>query len=255
MSSLCRARTGMATVVALLTFALSSPLSVTAQEQVFDGQTLAAQEQIPALAPDPSPSWEEASGYQSVEASRVDMAVAVAPVAVSGDPAVEANRVLTAQQALVAGDLGSMQEEALLAVVATSSSWDEVSGYRSVEVSRATAAFPATLTALSNQVPSDARWAPAGAIAPGSPDGAFRVLIAKQALLTGDLGSLQEAALLALVAASMSWDETSGYGELEASRAMSPYNLPAACDLGAALATGTRAETAHLATIPLPIGC
>ena len=45
--------------------------------------------------------------------------------------------MLIAQQALQAGDLGSMQEEALFAVVAASSSWDETSGYGSVEASRA----------------------------------------------------------------------------------------------------------------------
>jgi hypothetical protein len=37
-------------------------------------------------------------------------------------------------------------------------SWDETSGYASVEASRALAAAPAT---LSNQVPADVRWAPA----------------------------------------------------------------------------------------------
>ena len=41
-----------------------------------------------------------------------------------------------AQQALLAGNLGSLQEEHILAMVAASPSWDATSGYASVEASR-----------------------------------------------------------------------------------------------------------------------
>ncbi len=64
------------------------------------------------------------------------------------------DRVLAAQQALQSPDLGSLQEEALFAVVAAGSSWDETSGYGSVEASRATIGHPATST---TQVSSDVR--------------------------------------------------------------------------------------------------
>ena len=144
MSTLRWSRTGISTFVATLTVALASQLSVTAQEQVIRGQTLAAAEQVPALAPDPGPSWEEASGYQSVEASRVDMAMAIgtAADAASGYRSVEATRVLVAQRALEAGNLGSMQEDALRAVVEVAPSWDETSGFGAVETGRAANSAP-----------------------------------------------------------------------------------------------------------------
>src|SRR5215212_4918382 len=48
---------------------------------------------------------------------------------------------------------------------------------------------------------------------------AARALAAKRALLSGDIGSLQEDRLLAFVAATPSWDATSGYESVEAIRA------------------------------------
>jgi hypothetical protein len=72
-------------------------------------------------------------------------------------------QVVAAQQALQAGDLGSMQEEALLAVVSASTAWD---GPRSADA----------VTAR-------------------------RVLAAQHALASAELGSLQEEALTAIVAA------------------------------------------------------
>ena len=235
MPTLRWSRTGISTFVAILAFALSSQLFVTAQEQVVEGQTLAAEEQVPALAPDPGPSWEEESGYLSVEASRVDMVMTAGTTtdSASGYRSVEATRVLIAQRALEVGNLGSMQEDALRAVVAVAGSWDETSGYGAVEASRAATTLP---------TPS---------IAPGSLDDAKRALVAQHALLSPDLGSLQEEALMAIVAASTVWDETSGYGTVEANRAVNP--APLADTLQQAVAIGTRAETAHLATIPLPI--
>jgi hypothetical protein len=47
---------------------------------------------------------------------------------------------LAAQRALLSGDMGSMQEDRLLAIVAAAPSWDDTSGYASVEASRAAAA-------------------------------------------------------------------------------------------------------------------
>ena len=72
-------------------------------------------------------------------------------------------RVVTAQEALQAGDLGSLQEEALLTLVTTSMSPLEPRGADAVT--------------------------------------ARRVLVAQQALASTDLGSLQEEALTAIVAA------------------------------------------------------
>jgi hypothetical protein len=130
--------------------------------------------------------------------------------------------------------------------------WDETSGYGSLEASRATIGHPASTT----QVPSDVRWAPARVIVPGSSVEMVRVLAAQHALESNDLGSMQEEALFAVVAGSSSWDETSGYGSLEASRAANALpDVPAASmspdSIPAALASGQRAESAHLATVLL----
>src|SRR5215207_3169282 len=102
MSTIHRSRNlvvGLATVVAVT---LLAPLAVTAEEEVAD------------LAPVAAPAV--------VGTSVEDVGV---------------TRVLAAQSALHSGDLGSMQEEALFAIVAAAPSWDESSGYGSVEASRA----------------------------------------------------------------------------------------------------------------------
>ena len=175
-----------------------------------------------------------------------DHVTALAPVAApsvedtSADNVRAATRAIAAQRALLTGDIGSMQEERLLAIVAAAPSWDDTSGYGSVEASRATIGHPATSTTdevallaqfraiertlslslgVPPQVSADVRWAPARAIAPDSEAAATRVLAAEQALQSHDLGSGQEEVLLAVVATSASWDETSGYGSVEASRA------------------------------------
>jgi hypothetical protein len=77
------------------------------------------------------------------------------------------------------------------------------------------AAEPATIT---NQVPSDARWAPERVAAPATSTEASRMIAAQRALQSGDLGSMQEEALAALVASNVSWGATSGYDALEANR-------------------------------------
>ena len=68
-------------VVTVCTFALSAPIAVTADDQVIgDEQIIAAQEPVPALAP-AVPSWDESSGYGSVEANRAAASALLAPVA------------------------------------------------------------------------------------------------------------------------------------------------------------------------------
>jgi hypothetical protein len=165
MSTIHRSRSlvfGIATVFALT---LLAPVAVTAEEEVAD------------LAP-----------------------VAAPAVVGTSVEDVRATRVLAAEQGLERGDLGSMQEEALFAIVAAAPSWDESSGYGSVEASRAANAMPAAPTT-------------------GTSAEQTRVLAAQQALQSQDLGSVQEEALIMVVAAGQSWDQTSGYGSVEASRA------------------------------------
>ena len=110
-----------------------------------------------------------------VGAQEKDHALAMAPTS-----SVEARRVVAAQQALQAGDLGSMQEEALLAVVAAGTSWDDTCGYGVVKASR--------------------------------------VFAAQRALESADLGSMQEEALTAVVAAGIPEDEASVSDTLQPTR-------------------------------------
>jgi hypothetical protein len=237
---------GLATVV---TVTLLAPLAVNAEEEVAD------------LAPVAAPATVGTSAEE-----------------------VRATRVLVAQHALQRGDLGSLQEDALYAIVAAAPSWDAASGYGIVEAGRA-----ANSALLAPAGPSwdqtsgygavEASRATIGSPATSSPSEQTRVLAAQRALQGGDLGSLQEEALLAVVAAGQSWDDTSGYGVVEASRAANalpvvpgaittqvpadarwapastsgPESSRAASrdDLPVALGTGTRSESVHLATIAL----
>ncbi len=134
---------------------------------------------------------------------------------------------------LVAPAAVRAQEESFSAAPALPS-WDETSGYASLETSRAINALPAAPTAVTSLVPADVRWAPEQAIAPMSPAKANRAIAAQRALLSVDLGSMQEEALTIVV---------------EVSVAASPASLPEY--LAAALASGERGESAHLATVPL----
>jgi hypothetical protein len=175
MRTIHRSRTIFSAVAAVLVFALAAPIAVNADDEV-----IAAEEQVLAAAP-AAPSWDETSGYGSVEASRA---------AVS--------------ELLAAG---------------AAPSWDVTSGYGSVEASRADLS----------------------------------------ALLSGGVISGQAEALALAAAAAESWDETSGYGSVEASRAaasarLTPIAAPSTCAdyIPSALASGRRAESMHLATVPLP---
>jgi len=107
-------RTTISAFVTVLTLALSAPSAVPAQEQVIaDEQVLAAEERAPALAP-AVPSWDESSGYGSVDES------------------------CAALITMVSGEVVSGQEQVLAMVAVAAKSWDETSGYGSVEASRAT---------------------------------------------------------------------------------------------------------------------
>jgi hypothetical protein len=112
------------------------------------------------------------------------------------------------------GGLGSSMEETILSLAPAAPSWDQTSGYGTVEAIRALRALPSA-GGITTQVPSDVRWAPV---------------------------------------AAASWDATSGYGVVEAVRAARAISIaPASAEyLAAALARGDRAESAHLATIALP---
>jgi hypothetical protein len=97
---------GIATVLALT---LLTPVAVSAQEEV-----AVTAEEVVVLAP----------------------VVAPAVVSTSGED-VRTTRALAAERALQSGDIGSLQEDRLLAIVAAAPSWDATSGYGSVEASRA----------------------------------------------------------------------------------------------------------------------
>jgi hypothetical protein len=90
-----------------------------------------------------------------------------------------------------------MQEDALTAIVATGKSWEEITGSDPPKASRATIGQPARSSAAETS----------------------RVAAAQQALLSGDLGSMQEEALAAVVAASTTPDEASVDDALAADRA------------------------------------
>jgi hypothetical protein len=182
MSTIHRFRPAVSVLVTVLTFALSAPITVDAEEQVVaEEQILAAEEQIPALAAVAGPSWDESSGYGSVEASRAAIghddgvseygptgheasaAMGLSWDEMSGYGSVEASRAEVS--ALLSGELISGRDQALAFAAAAAMLWDETSGYGSVEASRAAAS---------------ALYAPV---------------------------------------AGPSWDDTSGYGSVEESRA------------------------------------
>jgi hypothetical protein len=249
MSTMPQSRRRYVSIIAVLALTLVTPLAVNAQEEVSD------------LAPVAAPA--------AVGTSAED---------------VRAIRALAAEHALQSGDIGSLQEDALVAIVAAAPSWDATSGYGSLEAGRgATAALLApagpSWDEASGYGAVEASRATIGYPAARTPSEQTRVLAAQQALHSPDLGSLQEEALRAVVAAGQSWDATSGYGSVEASRAAyampvvpaaSTTQVPADARwapartsgqasasaasseyLPVALGTGTRSESVHLATIAL----
>jgi len=189
MSTSRRTRITIPTFGAVLLFVLAAPAAVNAEDEV-----ITAADQILAAAP-AALSWDETSGYGSVEASRAAasalLAAGTAPSwdDTSGYGSVEASRA--AVSALLSGEVISDQEQALAFAAAAATLWDATSGYGSVEASRAANALAAAPAAFASQVPSDVRWAPARAL---------------------------EHAMDPLVTAAIAWDATSGYGAVEASR-------------------------------------
>ena len=136
MFTLHRPPTVIPAFVAILTFALSAPIAVQARDPMLaEKPVLAAEDQVPALAPAEA-SWDETSGYRSVEASRATI----------GHPTASTNDALPA-----ALERGTRAESAVLwsilqqqdAVVATSDDrianalfGDESCGDGSVEAPR-----------------------------------------------------------------------------------------------------------------------
>jgi hypothetical protein len=213
MSTTNRSRTAISVFAAMFTVTLSTPLMVHAEDQI-----IGAENQVIALAPVAGPSWDETSGYGVVEAIRATI----------GHPApsttLEQTRMAAAQRALLTGDIGSLQEERLLAIVAAPS-WDATSGYGSVEASRAANALPAA--------PAESTTAEE-----------TRALAAQQQVQSYDAGSLQEEALLGVVVTGASWDATSGYGSAEASRATIGHPATSTTDETALLAQFRAVELA-----------
>jgi hypothetical protein len=127
-------RTILSAVIATLTLALCAPVAVNAEEEA-----ITAQEQVLAAAPAPA-SWDETSGYGSVEASRAASSTLLAPSSppswdeASGYASVEASRA--EMSVLLSGELISGEEQALAIAAAAAKTWDETSGYGSVEASR-----------------------------------------------------------------------------------------------------------------------
>jgi hypothetical protein len=229
MSLMQRSRSRVVALATLFACTLLAPVAVSAQEEL----VVTTQEDVAVLAPVTAPAVGSTSGDdgQTLYAA--------------------------AERALLSGDIGSMQEEHLRAIVAAAPSWDETSGYAAVEASRATIGSPAASTSTEQT----------------------RLFAAQQALLSPDLGGLQEEALAAVVSAGQLWDETSGYRSVEAGRAAnaipvattpSTTQVPAgvrwapAGTIGpesssavspdyllAALGTSMRSEPVHLATIAL----
>jgi hypothetical protein len=243
MFTIHHSRTTIFAFATVLTLALSAPSAVIAQDQVIaDEQVLAAEEQTPVLAP-AVPSWDETSGYGAVEASRATIghdavrgfggtgheasaAMGRSWDALSGYGSVEASRA--AVSTMLSGEGISDQEQALaFAAAAAATLWDATSGYGSVEASRAANALPAASTTFTSQVSPDVRWAPAPAIAP-----------------------VPEDALRAVVDAVIAWDETSGYGAVEATRATASALL--APDAGPAWLAASRTAAARQAAPAFP---
>ena len=194
--------TAIPAFAAMLMVALSAPIAGHAQDL-----PLPAEEQ--ALAPAAIPG--------SSVTTQVSGDVRWAPAGtIAPSASVEASRVSTAQQALLSPSLGSLQEEALMAVVATAMTWDQTSGYGVVEALRAE---PDVSVAPAAGTTADA--------ASGFGSGAVnRVTNAEHALDAGDLGSLQEDALTAIVATGSSGTKSAAMGR---SRPVEPRSGTRSC--------------------------
>ena len=122
MSTIQQSRRRFSGIIAALAFTLLAPVAVTAEEEVA------------ALAPVPAPSVDDTSADAARVAARAlaaqnalqsgdigSMQEDALFAIVAGSMTAEQTRVLTAQRALQSPDLGSMQEETLSAIVDASS--------------------------------------------------------------------------------------------------------------------------------------
>jgi hypothetical protein len=132
MSTIHRYRSAFLALAALLAVALVAPVAAQVEDQ-----SLAA---APA-----GPSWDETSGYGSVEASRAaapEAALGASWDETSGYARVERTRAEVS--ALVFGELIAGQDPAVALAVTDATLWDETSGYGAVEESRAENSMPTT---------------------------------------------------------------------------------------------------------------
>jgi hypothetical protein len=158
---------------------------------------------------------------------------------------------LVAPIAVIADDEVIAAEEQVLTAAPAPPSWDELSGYGSVESSRGEVSALWSGEVIIDQEQTLAYAAAAAATLWDATSGygsveASRAANALPAASTSQVSPDVRWAPTRSLGLAPSWDETSGSGPMETSRAA------IASDPGSALAAGTRAESAHLATIPLP---
>jgi hypothetical protein len=170
-----------------------------------------------------------------------------APIAVNADDQVAAEAPVLAA------------EELDPALAPAAPSWDETSGYGAVEAIRATIGHDDVVSGFENtgheaSAAMGRSWDELSGY--GSVE-ASRAAVS--AMLSGDVISGREQAFAFAAAAATLWDATSGYGSVERTRAaisqlLAPVSAPSTCadSIPAALTSGQRAESVHLATVPLP---
>jgi hypothetical protein len=172
--------------------------------------------------------------------------------------ALSASNAVTAQQQVNADEQVLVVEDQDPALAPAVPSWDETSGYGAVEAIRATIGHGVVSgfggTGHEASAAMGRSWDELSGY--GSVEASRADM---SALLSGAGISGRDQALAFAAASARFWDATSGYGSVEASRAAAstlfpPVGVPAtgADSIPAALASGQRAELAHLATVPLP---
>jgi hypothetical protein len=172
--------------------------------------------------------------------------------------ALSASNAVTAQDQVIVDEQVLAAAEQAPALAPAVPSWDETSGYGAVEAIRATIGHGVVSgfggTGHEASAAMGRSWDELSDY--GSVE-ASRAAVS--AMLSGDVISGREQALAFAAAAATFWDATSGYGSVERTRAavsalLTPVAAPAtgADSIPAALASGQRAESAHLATVPLP---
>ena len=117
MSTIQQSRRRVSGIIAVLAFTLLAPVAVTAQDEVADLAPVAASAAV-------GTSIDEVRGTRALAAQNALQSGDIGSMQedalfaiVDGSTTAEQTRVLTAQQALQSPDLGSLQEEALTAIV------------------------------------------------------------------------------------------------------------------------------------------